>query len=129
MMGFNRQAIARNGYYVGNQRLVLLYGLIHRISGGNILHYRPDAYGKGSGADLATHHCLNKLFFTSLADIFLKLDNFHIGIAELCEHSVWKSLNCYPIQMEHLGPQEFAALLPLLLLYAWGALSSNDSRW
>ena len=48
MLRLDRQAVARDGEDVGEQRLVLLHGFVHGEGGGHVLHHGAHTDWKGA---------------------------------------------------------------------------------
>ena len=94
MLRFHRQAVARDGEDIGEQRLVLLHGFVHGEGGGDILHHCANADRQGAGTHLAAHHGLGELLFTALRILLHKGLHHHVGIAEFGQGSL-HYLDCH----------------------------------
>ena len=83
MLFLHREAVACNGHSIGNERLVLLYSLIDRERGSDILDNGANADREAAGLHLTLHYGVNELFLTALRILFLKRKYLDIRIFEL----------------------------------------------
>ena len=84
MLLLHGQAVAGNGKGIGDERLVLLHGLIDGKGGSNVLHHRANADGQAAGSHLAVHHGLDQLLLTALR--ILLLERKHLDIVGKLTH-------------------------------------------